>query len=167
MTIATRRRRWSPFDSSSAAASGRFRPPEFAAVFIEMWCIMLAAASAHMPTAQLERVFMAACLLGNLILVGSFQGSLTTAFSTTAYYKDIDTLAALDASGLPIGTTSASLADIFGSGDTPVLRSLIGKFRLLRAADGPTIERTARARDMCCIERCADIRLIIVVSVVG
>jgi hypothetical protein len=34
------------------------------------------------------------------------QGTLTTAYSTTIFFKDIDTLAELDKSGLPIGKST-------------------------------------------------------------
>lgn len=106
---------------------------------------------------------MFACLFASMIVVGSFQGSLTKAFNSVEYYKEIDTLAALDESGLPIGTSSKSLIDLFGVGDTPVLRSLISKFSLYDSGSS-IIDRTAYDRDICCIERCSDIQLIIVVS---
>lgn len=44
---------------------------------------------------------LTACLLANLIIIGTFQGTLTTSFSTVTYLKDINTLEQLDASGLP------------------------------------------------------------------
>lgn len=97
------------------------------------------------------------------VFVFFYKGSLTTSYSTTTYYKDIDTLEELDKSGLPIGTTSASLKDIFGEGGTPVLRSLISKFKLFTGKVKPTIDRTAEDRDICCIEREADINVIIAV----
>lgn len=92
------------------------------------------------------------------------QGTLTTSYSTTTYYKDINSLQDLDDSGLPLGTTSNSLIGIFGTGDSPLLKSLISKFYLLSGATA-TIDRTAYDRDICCIERCADIKVIIAVSV--
>lgn len=71
-------------------------------LIIEMWNIMFAAPSYYLPTRGIERILLTACLLANLILMGTFQGSLTTSFSTVTYYKDINTLEELDATGLPI-----------------------------------------------------------------
>lgn len=75
---------------------------QFANVVIEMWNIMLAAPSNSLPIRNVERVLMTFCLMANLIVIGTFQGSLTTAFSTASYYKDIDTLQEADSSNLPI-----------------------------------------------------------------
>lgn len=71
-------------------------------VVLEMWNIMFAAPSFELPQRNIERILLTACLLANLIITGTFQGSLTTAFSTITYYKDISTLEELDATGLPI-----------------------------------------------------------------
>ena len=88
---------------------------------------------------------------------------MTTSFSTTSYYKDIDTLSDLDKSGLHIGTTSASLKDIFGEDPNPLIESLKSKFYIL-STTRPVIERTAYDRDICSLERQSDINIIIAVS---
>lgn len=90
---------------------------------------------------------------------------MTTSFSTDTYFKDISTLKELDNSGLRIGTSSGSLKDIFGKHNLggPVVRALAAKFLFLNSTR-PTIERTAHERDICCIERLADISVIIAVS---
>lgn len=75
---------------------------ELSEIIIEMWNIMFAMPSNNLPIRTIERLLMTACLLANLIIMGTFQGSLTTSFTTVTYYKDIDTLAELDATGLPI-----------------------------------------------------------------
>ena len=79
-------------------------------VVIEMWNIMLAAPSIHLPVQTVERVFMIFCLLANLNILGIFQGTLTTSFSTVTYYKDYNTLQELDDSGLPIYVGSRSVS---------------------------------------------------------
>lgn len=88
-----------------------------------------------------------------------------TSYSTVTYYKDISTLKELDESGLPIGTSSGSLAGIFGKNNSggPVIRSLAGKYYFLNTTI-PTIERTAYKRDICCVERLTDISVIIAVN---
>lgn len=80
-----------------------------------------------------------------------------------SHYKDIDTLEELDKSGLPIGTTSASLSNIFGDDGHPLIQSLAKKFQVLNPKT-PIIDRAAYNRDICCVERFADIKVIITVS---
>lgn len=94
------------------------------------------------------------------------KGSLTRSFSTVSYFKDIDTLADLDRSGLLIGTSSGSLKGIFVGVNTSnsVIRSLSVKYRLLYNVTKSTILRTAYDRDICCVERWSDIGVIIPVS---
>lgn len=135
----------------------------FSVVSLEMWRIMLAGPT-MMPFRTLERLFMCSCLIANIIIIGTFQGSLTTSFSTISYYKDIDTFVELDKSGLPIYASSKSLNNLFGVGNkTPLMESLNSKFFIVSnvlAKDGAAYER-----NMCAIERYSDIRIYISVSV--
>lgn len=98
------------------------------------------------------------------IPIDLIKGSLTTSFSTVSYYKNVDTLHDLDATGLPIVTSSASLRGLFGDEKdaTPVLKSLIKKLKIYEI-DNP-IHKTAYKRDMCSIERYSDIHIIIKVG---
>lgn len=77
-----------------------------------------------------------------------------TSFSTTSFYKDINTLQELDDSGLPIGTSSRSLLDIFGDRENPLLASLQDKFIIMKTA---AYDRAIEKRDVCCVERKSDI----------
>lgn len=126
---------------------------------------MLSGPSKHLPVGNNERIFMATCLFSNIIFAGSFQGSLTTSFSTDTYFKDINTLKELDESGLKIATSSGSLKNIFGTHNSgsAVVRRLAAKYQLLNSTK-PIIERTAYERDICCVERLNDISVIIAVS---
>ncbi|RZB40727.1 Lig chan domain containing protein, partial [Asbolus verrucosus] len=67
-----------------------------------------------------EALFLGACMIFNVIIIGILQGSLFTDFSTVTYYKDINTLEELDESGLPV-STSLSVLD---SDDSELIRSL-------------------------------------------
>lgn len=79
---------------------------QFWETVIEMWNIMLSAPSNQMPHHNVERILLTFCLLANLNIIGIFQGSLTTAFSTVTYYKDINSLQEVDDSSLPISVGS-------------------------------------------------------------
>lgn len=78
-----------------------------------------------------------------------------------SYYKNLQTLHDLDASGLQIVTSSQSLRTLFGEQNDakPLLQSLIKKFKIFEI-DSP-LQRTARKRDMCSVERYSDINIII------
>lgn len=101
---------------------------------------------------------------------------MTRAYSGVQYYKDIDTLEELDASGLPIGTMSGSIGPIFKeSFGSEVISSLNAKYKIMSNASDWTITRssnitdwtigrTAHARDICSVERLTDVGLIIAVN---
>ncbi|XP_035779783.1 uncharacterized protein LOC118459993 [Anopheles albimanus] len=126
---------------------------------IELWLVLLGASSIHLPVRGIERLLLIAFLVANVIISGTFQGTLTTAFSTVTYYEDINTLAALDRSGLSIGTSSRSLLDIFGNvTGSPLYESLKSKLHILNVS---ARHRAAFERDICSIERRSDVHLII------
>lgn len=82
-----------------------------------------------------------------------------------SYYRNIETLSALDESGLPIVTSSASLKLLFGNATdaSPLLRSLMSKFYIFDIQR--QIDRTAYRRDACSVERRSDINIIIKVNI--
>lgn len=90
------------------------------------------------------------------------QGSLTTSFFKDSFFKDINTLSELDESGLHIGTSSGSLSNVFGPSNQSrgTIKSLITKFHLINQT---AIDQTAFDRNICCIERISDIKIIIAV----
>ncbi|XP_052902928.1 uncharacterized protein LOC128310342 [Anopheles moucheti] len=126
---------------------------------IELWLVLLGASSTQLPVRMIERLLLTVFLIANVIISGTFQGTLTTAFSTKSYYKDLNTLAALDQSAMPIATSSRSLLDIFGNASlSPLYRSLKGKLQVLNES---ARHRAAYERDVCSIERHSDVHLII------
>uniref|UniRef100_A0A8W7PCU9 Ionotropic glutamate receptor C-terminal domain-containing protein n=1 Tax=Anopheles coluzzii TaxID=1518534 RepID=A0A8W7PCU9_ANOCL len=132
---------------------------QYTVLSIEMWLVLLGASSTYLPVRMIERTLLVAFLIANVIISGTFQGTLTTAFSTKSYYKDLNTLAALDKSELPIATSSRSLLDIFGNDSlSPLYQSLKGKLQILNES---ARHRAAFQRDVCCIERHSDVHLII------
>lgn len=93
---------------------------------------------------------------------------MTGLYSAEPYYKDIDTLEELDESGYPIGTTSGSLGNIFKEDfGSPLIKSLESKYTISNITSIATIERTAYTRDICCVERQTDIKVIIAVGVLN
>uniref|UniRef100_A0A182W3E3 Ionotropic glutamate receptor C-terminal domain-containing protein n=1 Tax=Anopheles minimus TaxID=112268 RepID=A0A182W3E3_9DIPT len=134
-------------------------PAQCSVLSIELWLVLLGACSTHLPVRMIERLLLTVFLIANVIISGTFQGTLTTAFSTKSFYKDLNTLAALDQSALPIATSSRSLLDIFGNASlSPLYQSLKGKLQILNES---ARHRAAYERDVCCIERHSDVHLII------
>lgn len=151
-------------------------------IFTEMIMLMTGGPVRNVASRSMERIFIASCLIFNIIIAGTFQvsiqnccqktsksssilqGSLTTSFSTSAYEAEIDTLEQLDKSGLPIVTSANSIKNFFGTDDNPVRNSLKKKYIV---ANITAIEIAAYERRMCTIERFSDIRIIIKVSTIS
>lgn len=133
----------------------------FSGTVIEMWNIMFAAPSFHLPLRNVERIMLTACLLANLIIIGTFQGTLTTSFSTVTYLKDINTLEQLDASGLPTIVGSRSIMDIYGTNGSTLIQSLASKMILRDNTNTTSLFMTANQRKSFSIERKADLNVMI------
>lgn len=81
--------------------------------------------------------------------------------SNTFYEPELNTLAQVNASGLPIVTSSPNLHNLFGSQSTPILDSLRAKYRISANSTFKALNRAADARDMCGVERKTDVHVII------
>ncbi|XP_068894960.1 uncharacterized protein [Tenebrio molitor] len=66
-----------------------------------MFSILVGTAVKVVPNFS-QSLFLIACMIFNIIIIGVIQGSLFTNFSTTMFYADINTLQELDESELPI-----------------------------------------------------------------
>lgn len=126
-------------------------------VFEVFW--MAAAIPVRMPSRTAERTLIGACLLVNLIVVGTFQGSLMRFFSTPIYLPEIDTLLQVDESGYPIDTGSPNLSNLFGSTSNRLVDSLRSKIRVRYNMTYSAINRTAEFGDICSVERQSDMRI--------
>ncbi|KAJ3637061.1 hypothetical protein MTP99_000546 [Tenebrio molitor] len=69
-----------------------------------MFSILLGTPTKLVPRTG-QYLFLAACMVFSIIILGVFQGSLFKNYTTTTYYADIDTLEELDQSGLPVAMT--------------------------------------------------------------
>ncbi|XP_037031264.1 uncharacterized protein LOC119070856 [Bradysia coprophila] len=106
----------------------------------------------------MERILIGSCLIFNIIIAGTFQGSLTTSFSTKAYESEIDTLEQLDKSGLPIVSSANTIKNFFGTDNHTVRNSLQKKFFIENIT---ALRVTADERRISTVERSSDIRIII------
>lgn len=86
------------------------------------------------------------------------QGSLTTSYSKSAFEKEINTLAQLDKSGLPIIASEDTIQTLFSDKEGRVISSLRTK---LQVGEFPVLYGAAYYRNMCGIERLSDVNIII------
>lgn len=99
------------------------------------------------------------------LLEMSFQSILYNVYTKPLFFPEIDTLAALDKSGLPISISSPVFHNLFGNNKTSdVLKSLNEKFSTHEEDFHSAMERAAIQADICIVERYSDIQLIIQVS---
>uniref|UniRef100_A0A182JLL2 Ionotropic glutamate receptor C-terminal domain-containing protein n=1 Tax=Anopheles atroparvus TaxID=41427 RepID=A0A182JLL2_ANOAO len=67
-------------------------------------------------TSAHQKLFIAFGLIWGMTMTGAFQGSLVDVYTTPTSMKNLDTLAELDASGLPIAVNAPALiVDVFGT----------------------------------------------------
>ncbi|KOC64815.1 hypothetical protein WH47_00318 [Habropoda laboriosa] len=74
-----------------------------------------------LPLTTSKRCLLLGILFSSITIVGIFNGILYKSFAKDMFYKDINNLAELDASGLPVGFLSYSTVDIFGTRNEPNL----------------------------------------------
>ncbi|XP_066589392.1 uncharacterized protein [Prorops nasuta] len=101
----------------------------FTDVFLQLF-LPLQQAQGHFS----ERMVLTCSLILAIVLTGTFTSKLTSNFSSSAYYKDINALEELDASGMSILTSSPDLlSDTFP--ETPKFQSLRSKLAIDEESD--------------------------------
>ncbi|XP_017775179.1 PREDICTED: uncharacterized protein LOC108561656 [Nicrophorus vespilloides] len=102
-----------------------------------------------LPQIHHERMIVISCLMFNIIILGTFQGSLFTSFSSILYYPDINTLEDLSHSNLFIATS----LDPFNGDESQVIKKIYSKhIDLFERA----LTRAALKRDVAAMERKED-----------
>ncbi|XP_076656803.1 uncharacterized protein LOC143361352 [Halictus rubicundus] len=101
-----------------------------------------------LPSSSAERRLLTGVFFSSVTIIGIFNGVLYQAFAKDMFYKDIDSLSELDASGLPIGFFSFSTTDLFGHADEPELNPILKRLqkKLVHALDN--VEQAALYRNM-------------------
>ncbi|XP_043505702.1 uncharacterized protein LOC122526387 [Polistes fuscatus] len=99
-----------------------------------------------LPRSCPERILLSTLSITNVTIAGLFGGLLYKSLTNDIYYKDIDLLSELDASGLPIVFLKYNLIDAFDdeSMGSPVFNNLRKKFKYgMRALHDATFFRNA------------------------
>lgn len=94
--------------------------------FVDTLRLIIASSFSRQPYLDSERFFLTFSLLGTIIFLGAFQGSLINIFSESRRYPDIDTLEKLSKTDYQIYTTFEDLKfDVFGNDTTnPITQKL-------------------------------------------
>ncbi|XP_015191550.1 PREDICTED: uncharacterized protein LOC107074543 [Polistes dominula] len=99
-----------------------------------------------LPRSCPERILLSTLSITNVTIAGLFGGLLYKSLTNDIYYKDIDLLSELDASGLPIVFMKYNLVDVFADESTgsPVLNNLRKKYKYgMRALHDASFFRNA------------------------
>lgn len=109
----------------------------------------------RLVTSSNHRIFFVACMIFNIIIIGTFQGTLVTSFSTTTHYPDIDTLEQFDQSGLYVLTATRGVQTVFGDDGSEFFRNLNGKVKIVPKLKNAFM-KIAYERNMASLDRRAD-----------
>jgi hypothetical protein len=121
--------------------------------FMEMLPPFLSLSLVRMPSFRAEKVFVTSCFIFGIIIASSFQGKLVTVLSKPDYYRDINTLEELDASGLFIGTGSVNLVEnTFSTEDSPLVNHLRNKI-IYRLLENGIIDYVAKHQNIAALNR--------------
>ncbi|XP_026478554.1 uncharacterized protein LOC113384978 [Ctenocephalides felis] len=131
-----------------------------------MFILMTSGPVTYLGNNAAEQVFIAGCLVFNIVVSGTFQGSLTKAYTATIYYPDINTLEDLDESGLYIYTSSPGMMDLFGSGSDDEVINALGR-KLCLTEKRKSIKLVAKNRNIASVERYDDAKLLETVTMYG
>lgn len=146
----------SPFCDDFQSNRSNYRQRMFSEILYEMWVIFLAGTTS-MPRQTIERIFICGCLLADIVVIGTFQGSLTKAWSKEIYYDNMKTLQMVDNSNLAMVISSRIVKNLFGEDNSTLFESLRSKIIVNNVS---TLEQTAIYRNICTIERHSDVNII-------
>lgn len=114
------------------ANQSRFR--QCGQIFIDSWLYFLSIPVRKFTRAQNERMLIGAVSLTSLIFVNLYQSGLSTVFVEPLYFKDINSLAQLDASGVTIKVKYAGyMTDVFPNDSTGTIKNLNNKMQLIKS----------------------------------
>ncbi|GLV40558.1 Ionotropic receptor 10a [Carabus blaptoides fortunei] len=104
-----------------------------------------------------QRIFVAFCMMFNIIFASCFQGSLYNSYSNTLHFRDINTLEELDKSGIQIVTSSTGLIAMFGNDTNPIIQRLKDKIFVYNMSS--SMDTAANSRNLAAFERKNDAKM--------
>lgn len=105
---------------------------QYAQVFVDSGLLFLSIPMRRFTRIQNERLFVGSVCMMSMVFVAMYQSGLATVFVRPLYFKDITSLAALDASGADIQVKYVGyMTDVFPDDSSDTYRSLRRKMKLV------------------------------------
>lgn len=106
---------------------------QYAQVFVDTWLLFLSVPVRRFTRIQNERLFIGSVCIISMVFMSMYQSGLATVFVRPLYFKDISSLAALDASGVSIEVKYAGyMTDVFPDDSSDTYRNLRRKMKLVK-----------------------------------
>lgn len=105
---------------------------QYAQVFVDSGLLFLSIPMRRFTRIQNERLFVGSVCMISMVFVAMYQSGLATVFVRPLYFKDITSLAALDASGAEIQVKYVGyMTDVFPDDSSDTYRNLRRKMKLV------------------------------------
>lgn len=123
--------------------------------WLESWAIFLSVPQNISITYTGLRIFLAICMIFNMIIVNLFQGSLFKSYTTISYYADINTLKELDDANILIKTSLR----IFDKNQSELFKRLAMKTSVNLQLSMSSMDLAAHSQSVACVERKTDAKV--------
>ncbi|BFF92917.1 uncharacterized protein DMAD_10867 [Drosophila madeirensis] len=129
-------------------------------IFIDTWVVWVRVNIGRFPPFHSERIFVASLCLVSVIFGALLESSLATVYIRPLYYRDVNTLEELDATGKFIYIKHPAFKDdLFYGHDSAVYRRLDAKMLLVAEGEERLIEMVSRQGKFAGVTRSASLQL--------
>ncbi|SPP80262.1 Hypothetical predicted protein [Drosophila guanche] len=129
-------------------------------IFIDTWVVWVRVNIGRFPPFHSERIFVASLCLVSVIFGALLESSLATVYIRPLYYRDVNTLEELDATGKPIYIKHLAFKDdLFYGHDSAVYRRLDAKMMLVAEGEERLIEMVSRQGKFAGVTRSASLQM--------
>ena len=138
-------------ESSSTASKKSYR-----SLLVDTFIIFVGAPLNNLKISHIERIIVASLLMFGLTIMGIFTGTLYHNFTNEMYYKEMNTLKEVDASGINVTTGAPNLQDVFGvddDNDAEEVVNLRNKLQIISLDGIEHIHKTAHDRNVASLAR--------------
>ncbi|ALC46586.1 Ir100a [Drosophila busckii] len=129
-------------------------------IFVDTWTMWVRVNVGKFPPYNAERMFLISLCLVSVIFGALLESSLATAYIRPMYYSDINTLAALDESKIPIYIKHPAFKDdLFIGHESQMYRSLHAKMLLVMEGEDRLISMVSKSGRFAGVTRSASLEL--------
>lgn len=126
---------------------------QYVQIFIDSWLCFLSIPVRKFTRIQNERLFIASMCLTSLIFINLYVSGMSTVFVKPIYFKDINSLEQLDASGISINVKYYGyMTDVFPNDSKGVIQNLHNKMQLMEE-NIPSMDIVNKSKNVATITR--------------